>query len=573
MTVGEDVLIVGAGPTGLVLAIELARRGVVPRVVDAGAADHRESRAVSIVARTLEVLDDLGLAEDALDRGIPLHALNFYQGTTTLAEMDVTAVDSPFPFDLCIPQWQTVSLLRERVEQLGVSIEWGTRLLDQKTGEHGVTVDLQHADGRRERCATTWLIGADGAHSTVRETTGIGRQRADLRRGFILGDVAADWPLTRDRFHVYFARSGLVAVFPMAGGYWRILANTSNTGNTASTSDRAHAAQTAHTAVTADSAGSSPAAPGLDDFSALVADRTPLDSRLRDLQWSSSFVARESLAERLRDGRVLLVGDAAHNHSPVGGQGMNTGMQDAYNLGWKLALVVTGDAAETLLDSYHAERWPVAKAVVDATSTTTKVVTGDTLVARRARRHALRLLGRLNPVQQRLSNAFGEHLVNYHDSPLVFQRWAESPARAWNDLADAGPQPGDVMRDVHLERRDGPVALRHLLRGPGHHLLLFAADTTDPATLEAWRSAACAAMAGHGEAHLITRGHLPHGLAGGVAVDPRSQAHNRYGVRRPSLYLIRPDKYVGYRGDSVDLAAVHNYFRALTAPHAERAAR
>ncbi|MEO3803027.1 hypothetical protein [Nonomuraea sp. B1E8] len=117
------------------------------------------------------------------------------------------------------------------------------------------------------------------------------------------------------------------------------------------------------------------------------------------------------------------------------------------------------------------------------------------------------------------------------------------------------------------------MALRHLLRGPGHHLLLFAADTTDPDALEAWRSAACAAMAGYGEAHLITRGHLPHGLTGGVAADPRSQAHNRYGVRRRSLYLIRPDKYVGYRGDSADLAAVHDYFRALTAPHAERTAR
>ncbi|MEO3875216.1 FAD-dependent monooxygenase [Nonomuraea sp. B12E4] len=545
MTVRSDVLIVGAGPTGLVLAIELARRGVLPRVIDAGDADHRESRAVSIVARTLEVLDDLGLAEDAIEHGMPLQALNFYQGTTTLAEMDVTAVDSAFPLDLCIPQWQTVRLLRERAEQLGVSIEWRTRLLAQKADEHGVTVELQYADGRRERCETRWLAGADGAHSTVREGAGIGRQRADLRRGFILGDVAADWPLTRDRFHVYFARAGLLAVFPMVQGYWRILANT---------------------------AGSPPATPGLDDFSALVGDRTPLDSRLHDLQWSSSFVARESLAERLRAGHVLLVGDAAHNHSPVGGQGMNTGMQDAYNLGWKLALVVNGDAAETLLDSYHAERWPVAKAVVDATSTTTKVVTGSTLVARRARRHALRLLGRLNPVQQRLSNAFGEHLVNYRDSPLVFQRWTESPAKAWNDLAGAGPQPGEVMRDVYLEGRDGPMALRHLLRGPGHHLLLFAAGTTDPATLEAWRSAARTAMAGHGEAHLITRGHLPHGLSDGVAADRRSRAHNRYGVRRPSIYIIRPDKYVGYRGDSVELAAVNDYFRALSAPHVERTA-
>lgn len=152
MTTKADVLIVGAGPTGLVLAIDLARRGVIPRIIDAGRADHRESRAVSIVARSLEMLDDLGLAQAAIERGVPLHTLNFYQGTTTLAEMDVTAVDSPFPLDLCIPQWQTVTLLRERAEELGVTIEWDTRLVGQQAGEHGVTVELQHGDGRSQRC-------------------------------------------------------------------------------------------------------------------------------------------------------------------------------------------------------------------------------------------------------------------------------------------------------------------------------------------------------------------------------------------------------------------------------------
>ncbi|SDK31475.1 FAD-dependent monooxygenase [Nonomuraea jiangxiensis] len=541
MTADADVLIVGAGPTGLVLAIELARRGVIPRIIDAAGADHRESRAVSIVARSLELLDDLGLAEAAIDRGVPLHALNFYQGATTLAEMDVTAVDSPFPLDLCIPQWQTVALLRERAAELGVSVEWDTRLIGQRAGEHGVSVELARGDGRRLHGETRWLVGADGAHSTVREAAGIARVRADLKRGFILGDLAADWPLSRDRFHVYFDRSGVLAVFPMAGGLWRVLAGTPD--------DRP------------------PETPGPADFAAYVAGRSPLDSRVRDLRWSSSFVARESLAARLRHGRVLLAGDAAHSHSPVGGQGMNTGMQDASNLGWKLALVLTGRAPEALLDSYHAERWPVAKAVVDATSTATRVATAGTLVARRARRHALRLLGRLNPVQQRLSNAFGEHLVHYRGSDLVSERWQQSRARAWSDASRTGPAAGELVRDAYLENRSGPVALRHLLRPPGHHLFLFAADLTDPAALAGWQAAARRVMAGHGEVHLVTRGHLPPaagpGMDGALA-DLRSDAHNRYGVRRPSLYVIRPDNYVGYRADDADLTPVTGYFRTLT---------
>lgn len=207
----------------------------------------------------------------------------------------------------------------------------------------------------------------------------------------------------------------------------------------------------------------------------------------------------------------------------------------------------------------------MVKAVVEATSATTKAATGSTLVARRARRHALRLFGRLNPVQQRLSNAFGEHLVHYRDSDLVFERWHESQARAWSDVASTGPEAGELVRDVYVENREGPVALRHILRTPGHHLVLFAADTTDSATLAAWQSSAHEAMAGHGEVHVITRGHLPHDPMDGAFADLRSEAHNRYGVRRPSLYLIRPDKYVGFRGDSIDFAPVNDYFHALGA--------
>jgi hypothetical protein len=242
---------------------------------------------------------------------------------------------------------------------------------------------------------------------------------------------------------------------------------------------------------------------------------------------------------------------------------MNTGMQDAYNLGWKLALVASGRADDSLLDSYAAERRPVAKAVVDATSTATRVATDSALVARRARRHALRLLSRLNTVQQRFSNAIGEHLVNYRDSALVSEHWSYLRPRAWSNGTDTGPEAGEVVRDAYLESRSGPVALRHLLRALGHHLVLFAADESDPGTLAAWKDEAERVMAGHGQAMIITRGHLPTTPTDGVFADVRSEAHNRYGVRRPSLYVIRPDKYIGHRNDDIDFPPVHDYFRTL----------
>lgn len=538
MPANASVLIVGAGPTGLVLAVDLARRGVIPRVIDAAPPEGKESRAVAIVARSLEMLEDLGVAEAAIDLGIPLRALNFYEGARTLAEMDLTAIESPFPMDLCIPQWQTVALLRERAERLGVTIEWNTRLKSMEPHDQNVTAEILGPDGAVEQYATDWLIGCDGTHSTVRRAAGIGWETSDLRRGFILGDVAADWDLVRDRFHAHFGKSGVLAVFPMPGGHWRVLASTPD--------DRP------------------PKDPGLADFAHYVGIQTSLDTNVRDLEWSSSFVAREGLADRYRSGRVLLAGDAAHSHSPVAGQGMNTGMQDAYNLGWKLALAVTGRSEESLIDTYAAERRPVAESVIDTTSATTRIASGQAIALRRARNDALRLFGRLGAVQRRMSLALGEYTIHYRDSSLVAESWSGSKPRVWSDNAGTGPQAGELLRDAYLEDRSGPVALRHLVGGTEHHLIVFAADTSDPEVLTAWRNEAQDAMGDFGRVHILTRVHIPQAVEDDTLVDRHNEAHNRYGARRPSMYLIRPDQYIGYRSDNVDFAPIRDYFRTLT---------
>ena len=537
MSANASVLIAGAGPTGLVLAIDLARRGVIPRVIDAAHADHRESRAVAIVARSLEMLDDLDVAAAAIDRGIPLRSIEFREGSRTLAALDVTAIHSPYPMDLCIPQWQTVDLLRERAERLGVTIEWDTRLTGVESSADGVTAAIS-GPGGDERYETDWLIGCDGSHSTVRRAAGISWETADLRRGFILGDVAAEWELQRDRFHAFFGKTGVVAVFPMPGGFWRILASTPD--------------------------HHPPKDPGLADFAEYVSKQTPLDTDLRDLQWSSAFVAREGLADRYRSARILLAGDAAHSHSPVAGQGMNTGMQDAYNLGWKLALVTSGRAPESLLDSYENERRPIAAAVVETTSTTTRVATSRTAVVRHARNNALRLFGRLNSVQQRLSDALGEYTIRYPDSDLVSERWSGSKPRPWSNGAEAGPQAGALAPDAYVEDGSGPIALRRLLHGTEHHLIVFAADTGDSETLTSWKTEAELAMIGLGRVHIITRVHRPRTPADGIFVDLHNQAHNRYGVRRPSIYLTRPDKYIAHRSDTIEFGAIADYVRTLT---------
>jgi hypothetical protein len=242
---------------------------------------------------------------------------------------------------------------------------------------------------------------------------------------------------------------------------------------------------------------------------------------------------------------------------------MNTGMQDAYNLGWKLGLVTADGCDPALLDSYEAERRPVAVAVINATTTATRVATGTALVARRARRHALRFFSQFDSLQRKFSNAIGEHLVDYSDSRLVREDWFNADTAPWSDASNTGPGAGKVAPDAYLETRSGPVALRHIYRGTGHHLLLFAADESNPNTLAGWQRQAEDVMAGHGQVHLITRCFLPTAPTEGVFADIHSDAHNRYGVRRPSLYVIRPDKYIGYRDDTIDFATVHEYFGAL----------
>ncbi|WP_419706862.1 FAD-dependent monooxygenase [Promicromonospora sp. NFX87] len=533
----SNVLIVGAGPTGLMLAIELARRGVVPRLIDASPSDHKESRAVAVAAKTLEALDDNGIAEDLIEQGIPLRTIKFNQGDSFLTEFDLTTVDSPYPMSLCLPQWRTVDLLRRRAEELGVTIEWNTRLTSCEPGEESVTAEIEAPDGRTARHQVGWLVGCDGAHGVVRRSTGIGVQTKDLDRGFVLGDVHTGWDLPRDRFHVYFSPTGVLALFPMPpvqDDLWRVLASTPD--------------------------ANPPRPPELKHFAEYVAERTPLDAAVSNLEWSSAFTAREGLADEYRSGRVLLAGDAAHHHSPIGGQGMNTGMQDAYNLGWKLALVARGQVAPALLDSYATERRPIARSVLDSTSTSTRVATARTFLSRRARRHALYLLGKLDAVQRRFASAIGDHEFSYRDSPLVSEHWDESLPTRWGGHDHTGPAAGELAPDAYAENGSGPVALRHLYRGLGHHLVLFAADVTDPTTLATWKADADAAMAGRGSAHLLTRVHVPPGAPRGALADPLGEAHRRYGVRRPSLYLIRPDNYVAYRRDSLDLEPVRDYF-------------
>lgn len=336
MNENTDVLIVGAGPTGLTLAVDLARRGVAFRIVEQAPEPAGGSKGKGLQPRTQEVFDDLGVIGPILATATPYPPLRVRVGAVpiwqTRMHKPAEATDAvPYPTVMMHPQWRTEAVLRERLTELGGKVEQGTALTGFEQDAHGVTATL----GTGETLRARYLVAADGGRSPVRKALGVGftgETREEER--MVLGDVRADG-LDRDHIHVWVRPGkGMVALYPMAGtDTFQILASL----KPGVTPDLTRAG-----------------------FQRLLAERSMLRRvRLTELLWSSLYRVNIRLADRYRVGRVFLAGDAAHVHPPTGGQGLNTGVQDAYNLGWKLARVLEG-ASEALLDTYEEERRPVA---------------------------------------------------------------------------------------------------------------------------------------------------------------------------------------------------------------------
>ena len=323
---------VGAGPAGLMLASELRRHGATCRIVDRAPAPTDKSKAVIVHARTMEHLDHLALEQEFIDRGAPVHGVSFFEGGRRLAQLHFDRVDSHYPFVLDIPQSTTEQLLGDHLQALGGEVEREVELVGFEPEADGVVCALQHGDGQLEKARARYLCGCDGSHSRVRELTGIAFEGSSYEQEWILADVKIETPsFARDEATIYAEPHHFLAVFPLPDERWRLIA------------------------VRKVAVPGEPADPAtLEEFEALLRHHAKAPARLFDPAWISPFRIGHRHATHLRDGNVFLCGDAAHIHSQVSGQGMNTGLQDAINLGWKLGLVCRGKARSDLLDTYEA---------------------------------------------------------------------------------------------------------------------------------------------------------------------------------------------------------------------------
>lgn len=535
-----DVLVVGAGPVGLLMAAELARHGLAPRLIERRAERSTLSKALAIHARTLEILHDVGVVDEVLARGLRVHGVNVYANRERIAHLSFDELQAPYPFILSLPQSDTEELLEGLAGRHGVEVEREAELIGVVQDTQGVTATLRRG-GEEESCRARWLVACDGAHSTVRRALGLAYGGEDLEATFALADVHLAWDRPHDESHVFFSPEGPVIAIPMPGeGRYRLVAAVPADGGEAT----------------------------LAGFEALLAERCHLPVTASDPRWLTTFAIRQRKVDRYRDGRVFVAGDAAHCHSPAGGQGMNTGLQDAYNLAWKLALVARGVGRPELLDSYHAEREPIAAQVLRGTGVGTKVVTLRHPVTRAVRNHIASFLTSLEVVQQRALRATGELDVGYRGSPIVTEdrgsilgtrlgedRTTEAPS-LW-DFRDfgAGPRAGDRAPDADL----GGARLHDRLRGTAHTLLLF--DGQAPTEHGYVRMAAIADRVrarheAHVSAHVVIPGaERPATLAGwdgSVLRDVDGAAHAAYGASAECLYLVRPDGHVGYRAQPID---------------------
>ncbi len=532
------VLVVGAGPTGLALAAQLRWAGARFRIVDRSLDRAHESRALAVQARTLEVLDAVGVADALVARGKTSTRVVVHLGARPVAAAtlgDIGAVDTRYPFVLFVSQAETERILSEHLSAAGVAIERGVELARFEARDRRVDCVLRHPDGREERVSAAYVVGCDGAHSAVRKGAGFSFRGGSYPEDFMLGDVEADGPLEPGAINSFAGAGGAAMFFPLgAPATWRVIAM------------KAREPEARRERPAPDEPPIGPLT--LEELQAVVAAPTAGAVVVRDPAWLSHFRLHHRQIAHYRRGRVFLAGDAAHIHSPVGAQGMNTGIQDAWNLGWKLALVERSAAGESLLETYEAERWPVGRTLLRYTdrvfSTFTRAMSAGRL-ASRAREIVLPpLLPRLLESSWLRARAFrfvSELGIHYRHSGAV----SEGRPRL-----RGGPRAGDRLPDAPVTLDGRPTALQRAVVGP-HLALVLCGDpgAWDGARLTQLRERFSGLVKVH---HLAARA-----LPGTLACD--GEALRRLGVRDAAQYLVRPDGYIGFRCAGRELDAVTRY--------------
>ena len=521
---GSDspILVVGGRTTGLMMAGELARHGCPVRLIDQSPGIDPHSRATYIHSRTLEIFEGLGLADEIVAKGQPLKRVNIYANGKLMASSPELPVDSTFPFGAAFAQNKTEAILERHVRDLGVMVERNTSLLDLEQRDSEVIATLRSPDGSNETISTPWLIGCDGAHSVTRKLIKESFPGEIDPIPYLGADVIIDGPMDDDVVYLCMHDQGDVFLFLLDEGRRQIVATLPKH------SERQHP-------------------PTLEEMQQIVDERGFTDLRLSDPRWLTTYRIHYRLVPRYRNGRVFLAGDAAHVHSVFEGQGMNTGMQDAHNLAWKLALVVKGIAPEWWLDTYPSERRRIAEDILEWTKAVTEHFTlfEELSQEERERVYANQVLPEHERIQIRTHE---EQLdLDYRSSHLC------EPELEIEPDSDECPRPGARAPDVSgLICVGKETSFLQLAGLPRHRLLLFRPEDAKARTQIDDVVIQMNTRHRHWvEVAIVASGEQDRQVPEGVSLieDPQGRLRKKYGGDRYPIYLIRPDGYLSVRTD------------------------
>jgi 2-polyprenyl-6-methoxyphenol hydroxylase-like FAD-dependent oxidoreductase len=539
------ILIAGAGPTGLTAALELTRFGLPVRIIDKEEAPAATSGAIGVHARTLELMEMRGLADQFIQFGRRIQGVCVYGGGKRIFRLDFSRLHTHYNYVLAIPQSETERILRDRLEQDGVPIEQGTELTAFKQDDSSVMAVLKHKDGTTEEYRASYLIDAEGAHSIVRETLGLKFEGKTFDQSYALADLSCNSELSDTDFHFFSSEHGFAGLLSLGERRFRFIAD--------------HPLNNLYLSN-----------PTLEECQAIYSQRSIIPARFRDMNWSSYFHINNRMVSRFRVGRVFLGGDAAHIHSPAGGQGMNSGIQDMINLAWKLAFTMNGHGTPELLDTYQQDRVPVIRDVLKKTEGITDMISSVNRIFRALFNELTPMIASSNFIQENSTERVSQLAVNYRGSPISEDHGTYGGIHAGERVPDVLVRLIASSETDHMAQMLRSVPLFQLLHPSRFSLLVLADQSQNLATLRIeqlfhdW--------SGSGRHPYVQILHIAEPEKGDALKFGKIFAR-KSDSNVPLLYFVRPDGYVGFRGQLEHLDRLRNYWtRWLIKAPAVRAA-
>jgi 2-polyprenyl-6-methoxyphenol hydroxylase-like FAD-dependent oxidoreductase len=520
------VLIVGAGPTGLMMASQLARFGIPFRLIEKTEGPTTQSRALVIQPRSLEIMEQMGIAERAVKQGRIFQTINYVVNGKLAQRVplgDFGKGLTQFPYLLILEQSKTEPLLIDFLRQQAHDVEWQTELESFSQNDSGVSAIIRHL-GKEETIETDWLVGCDGASSRVRKMLEIPFGGETYKESLFVLDCKINWPFKDDEAAIALSKDAFGLFFPMTDGRCRVSGIVSEEYADKDTIS-------------------------FDEVNRDFAKNLKMDVTLSDPQWISLYHAHHRYVAHFRKGRCFLAGDAAHVHSPAGAQGMNTGLQDAYNLAWKLVLVLRGQAQEKILDTYHEERLPIARKLVRTTDRVFGITVSQNPFVVFWRVHVIPRFVALIPKEKHLLR-FAFRLIS--QIGLHYRNSSLSRDASVGSFPRKAPRPGDRLPFATFHENNNLINIQDKVKAPAFHLLLFSKNNNEE-KIKAIRDLV------DKYSHVIQIEVISFSRA-------TTDLYEAFGVQNGGCYLVRPDMYIAYRSARFNEEHLKAFLKRIAIP-------